>query len=160
MKRILAASALFLAFCMISGCGDKNTDTPELQAIQTEITDSSDSAETVVTSIPEYSSKITTTTKKGAEPFETAVQPEATAIETTVQEVTITIPFTRPDLESITTYTLPSDFRKPIPSGNVQDNEPTEPAEGINGALGRTEDEWLATAQTMYMEACETAFRF
>lgn len=159
MKRMISFAAVLLAFCMVSGCSDKNNSTPEPQEIQTENTNAADGGETVVTTIPEYSSK-GGTTKKGAGSFETAALATTTTAVTTARKNDITISFTRPDLENITTYTLPSDVRQPIPSGGAEDNEPTEPAEGINGALGRTEDEWLATAQTMYMEACETAFRF
>lgn len=36
----------------------------------------------------------------------------------------------------------------------------TEPAEGVHGAQGMTESEWLAAAQEIYREGCDTAFRF
>lgn len=147
MKRILPLTALFLAFCMISGCGDKDkkSDGQNPETIQTEF------AEAGTTAIPEYTTPGGSTMKNGTATIETTVAPEST----TAPAAIFTISSTRSDI-----YTLPSDLRQPAPSGSDQDNESTELAGVISDALGRTEDEWLAKAQTMYMEACETAFRF
>ncbi len=149
MKRILLLTAFFLAFCMISGCGDKDkkSNGQKSETIQTE------AVETGTAAIPEYTTPGGSTMKNDVATFETAVVPDAT----TALTVAVTTCY---DFENITTYTLPSDSRQPTLSGSAQDNESTELAEVINDALGRTEDEWLAQAQTMYMEACETAFRF
>lgn len=38
--------------------------------------------------------------------------------------------------------------------------EQTQPAEGIFGAEGKTESEWLAAAQQMYRDGCDMAFRY
>lgn len=39
-------------------------------------------------------------------------------------------------------------------------NDATQPAEGIFGAQGKTESEWLAAAQELYKEGCDVAFRY
>lgn len=147
MKQILPLTALFLTFCMISGCGDKDikSDGSNPETIQTE------AAEAGTTAIPEYTTPRGSTMKNGAATIETAAVPESTTALTTA----VTISSTRSDF-----YTLPLDFRQSTSSESTQDNESVELAGVISDALGRTEDEWLAKAQTMYMEACETAFRF
>lgn len=45
-------------------------------------------------------------------------------------------------------------------TSSVVQNESTAPAEGIYGAEGRTEEEWMVLGQDLYRQAMETAFRY
>lgn len=147
MKRILC---LMASAAMLIAGGCRNNDTkPEREAVATNenaeaiaevSTDSTDSTE-----IPSYESDGQTM------PAVTAA-PDKAEYEEVPSETVISFVPVYPDDEEATE-----------PAEEQQQPEVTTTAgqaEGLPGIDGRTDAQWIALGQELYMEGCETAFRY
>ncbi|MBQ8514190.1 MAG: hypothetical protein IJ496_02215 [Ruminococcus sp.] len=155
---ILTALSL-LSFC---GCSRDKQD-PEMEDISHEQlvmhTDGSAVSEEsvqTVTNTETVPSSSETETAAGTDSVSAPVQTVISYIETVQGQQTETAAVTdAPEMEvtalEITTAAATAPVLYP---------EETGPAEGIYGAQGRTEEEWLVLGQEMYQQAMELSFRF
>lgn len=153
---------LISAVCMLSVCScGKNSDSDISErknavitnenGLNAEETDEPDGNIYETETVKEYTSPGTDSTLSNSNTSlstQTSAASEYISTETDIPDVTV--------LEG---YTEMPQTTRIVTEPHVETVE-TEPAEGIFGAEGRTEAEWLTLGQELYMEGCELAFRY
>lgn len=152
---ILTAMSL-LGFC---GCSkaeqDREMDISHEQLVMhTEASDASGEGQQVTANAEAAPSPAETETAAVTDSAQAAVQTVVSYIEIVQGQETEAVT-TAPEFEAavpeITTAAVTAPVIYP---------EETSPAEGIYGAQGRTEEEWMILGQEMYQQAMELSFRF
>ncbi len=162
MKRafcILAAAACMLSVCSCGKNAENDKSEPERKnavitnesVLNAETTEKQDENTPETDVVPEYTSAST----EPASSEENA--PVSTQISVTEEYISTEAEI--PDVTVLEGYTEMQQTTRVVTEPYVETVE-TEPAEGIYGAEGRTEAEWLTLGQELYMEGCELAFRY
>jgi hypothetical protein len=155
---------LISAMCMLSVCScgkNADSDTSEAERKNAVITNESVlNAETTdkpventsgTETVPEYTSASTEASSSEVNaPVSTEISAAEEYISTEAEIPDVTVP---------EGYTEVQQTTRVVTEPYIETIE-TEPAEGIFGAEGRTEAEWLTLGQELYMEGCELAFRY
>lgn len=145
MKKGIIILSVLLSLSLIWGCSKKEEQSAEKQQLemiettaQTE-PETEDSAETEINDVTGSETAVTTDTanEKPSVKGTSENYPGASAEES--------VPAQKEGSEAENT---PAEIQE------------TQPAEGVFGAAGKTEAQWLAEAQELYMKGCDLAFRY
>ncbi len=160
LKSVIGIFTAAAAFLTAVGCNDKKDS--DISLVETNI-----KAETDLGEVPTYTSPQKTeaaSSDKTDIPLQTeAATATAAEINTAVTQASSiqTSPSNIDSNISENTESQVTEEALPVHTEPARtEPEPTEPGEGVFGAEGRTEDEWLMLAQEMYMQACEISFRY
>lgn len=150
MKKSIWLAAVLLCVICAAGCsksGESQTEKQTLAVNGSSAFGQTDETEASITGNNDINAETSAPTSAPA-----SAQTEAEA-QTQVQTVIQT--------QAQNADTPASDSNSQNSAGNVTvPPEETQPAEGIFGAEGRTESEWLAAAQQLYKDGCDMAFRY